>query len=181
MMSTSNTTARTIGTFTVLDIMLFVAACSVSVLLIRLLRPPAPTWEDYLMLTGYCGPAGLSVFGPWAVRRQFVDSAREELHAGEWLWIALGAGWLAATPLMLAARGKGVEFFTVLLAVASIVPGFIALVQSLNDALRRPWTHWAGILLCLLHGAPALAEIGPTIWDWVDRAMRAASFSFYLL
>jgi hypothetical protein len=178
-MSQVATSSRSFGTFTVLDIMLFVAACSVSILLIRLLRPPAPTWEDYLLLTAYCGPAGLSVFGPWAVRRQFVDSQREELHTGEWLWIALGGGWIAAAPLMLAAGGKGVRFFTSLVAVFVLVPGAIALVQSLPYARRRPWTHWAGIALCLLHAAPALVEVGPFLWDWADAVFQAVAYGIY--
>lgn len=179
-MTNAATSTRSLGTFTVLDIMLFVAACSVSILLIRLLRPPAPTWEDYLLLTAYCGPAGLSVFGPWAVRRQFVDSQREELYTGEWLWIALGGGWIAATPLMLAAGGKGVQFFTALVAVVVLVPGSIALIQSLPYALRRPWTHWAGIALCLLHAAPALVEIGPFLWEWFERIYDVVAYGIYL-
>ena len=178
-MSHATSSARSFGTFTVLDIMLFVAACSVSILLIRQLRPPAPTLGDYLLLTAYCGPAGLSVFGPWAVRRQFVDSQREELHTGEWLWIALGGGWISAAPLMLAAGGKGVKFFTALVAAAVIVPGSIALIQSLPHTLRRPWTHWTGIVLCLLHAAPAMVEIGPLLWIWFDGIYQFVSYGIY--
>ena len=178
-MSTSTASTRTFGTFTVLDIMLFVAACSVSTLLIRKLLPPAPTFNDYLMLTAYCGPVGLSVFGPWAVRRQFVDSQREELFTGEWLWIALGGGWIAAAPLLLAAGGRGVKFFTALVAVAVIVPSIIAFIQSLPFALRRPWTHWAGIALCLLHAAPALVEIGPLLWTWFEGVYRLVTYGIY--
>ena len=178
-MTNATTSTRSFGTFTVLDIMLFVAACSVSILLTTKLLPPAPTWEDYLLLTAYCGPAGLSVFGPWAVRRQFVDSQREELHTGEWLWIALGGGWIAAAPLVLAAGGQGVKFFSALVAVAVIVPGSIALIQSLPNALRRPWTHWAGIALCMLHAAPALVEAGPFLWNWFDRIYQVVAYGIY--
>jgi hypothetical protein len=178
-MSQAAAPARSFGTFTVLDIMLFVAACSVSTLLIRKLLPAAPTLEDYLMLTAYCGPVGLSVFGPWAVRRQFVDSQREELHTGEWLWIALGGAWIAAAPLMLMAGGRGVKFFTGLVAVVAIVPGFIAFIQTLPYALRRPWTHWAGIALCLLHAAPALVEVGPFLWNWLDAVFQFVAYGIY--
>jgi len=180
-MTPTSVSPRSVGTFTVLDIMLFVAASSVSILLIRVLRPPIPTLEDYLLLTAYCGPAGLSVFGPWAVRRQFVDSQREELDSGEWLWIVLGAGWMAATPMMLVAGGHGVKFFTGLVAVLAILPGIVALIQTIPTATRHPWTHWAGIFLCMLHAAPALVEVGPVLWDFFDRVYQSVSSGFYFL
>jgi hypothetical protein len=160
------------GTFTVLDIMLFVAACSVSVLLIRILRPPAATLGDYVQLTAYCGPAGLSVFGPWAVRRQFLESSREELWPGEWLWIILGGSWLGATPLAFAIGAKGIEFFSAFLAAFFMIPALVALLQSLTGSVRKPWTHWAGIFLSLLHAAPALLLAGPLIWKTIDHVVQ---------
>ena len=159
---------RTFGTITVSDLMLLVAASSVSILLIRMLLPAVPTADDYLLLTAYCGPAGLAVFGPWAVRRQFVDSNREELEAGEWLWIALAGGWLAATPLIIVTRGNGVAFFSGMMAAVGALVGIIALIQSLANPRRRPWTHWAGILLCLMHSTPFLLGIGPFVWQLIE-------------
>jgi hypothetical protein len=171
MSATNNSanSARSIGTFTVLDIMLFVAACSISTVLIRLLRPPAATLWDYLSLTATYGPAGLSLFGPWAVRRQFLESSRDELWPGEWLWIALGGTWLAATPLALVMGGKGVEFVTQFLALVLLIPATVALIQSLSGPARKPWTHWTGIALSLLHALPALIQIGPVTWLAFDR------------
>lgn len=142
-----------VGTFTVLDMMLFVAASALSLLLMRSLRPPEATWEDYLSLTAFCGPAGLSVFGPWAVRRQFTESEREELHPGEWLWVALGATWLAAAPLLGSTAGKGIMLFAGLLAVVAGITGLVTLILSLAGLRRRPWTHWAGVVVALLHAA----------------------------
>jgi hypothetical protein len=168
----TNSDTRSIGTFTVLDVMLFVAACSVSILLIRVLRPPAATLTDYLALTAYCGPAGLSVFGPWAVRRQFVDSSREELWPGEWLWVALGGSWLAATPLAFVMGGAGVQLFTAFLAVLLVIPALVALLQSLAEPTRKPWTHWTGISLSLLHAAPVLLLTGPLIWKAIDQIVQ---------
>jgi hypothetical protein len=143
-----------VGTFTVLDMMLFVAASALSLLLMRSLRPPAATWEDYLALAAFCSPAGLSVFGPWAVRRQFTEGEREELHPGEWLWVALGATWLAATPLMAATAGTGIMLFSGLLAVFAGITGLVTLILSLAGLRSRPWTHWAGIVVALLHLSP---------------------------
>jgi hypothetical protein len=167
-MTESKSASSAFGVFTVLDMLLFVAASSVSILLIRLQRPQVPTLEDYLLLTATCGPAGLSLFGPWAVRRQFVDSDRDELQPGEWLWVALGGAWLAATPLMLAIGGRGVEFFTGLIAVVAFVPAVVAFVQSLPGVRRRPWTHWAGIVLALLHASPAAVLVAPAFWGFTD-------------
>ena len=155
-MKDRGTSGTPFGTFTVLDLMLFIVASSVSMLLMRQLRPAVPTPGDYLALSAFCGPAGLAVFGPWAVRRQFVEGDREELDAGEWLWIALGGTWLAATPLLVATAGKGIVVFSGMLAVFAAVTGFISLLQSLSRLRRRAWTHWAGIVVCVLHGAPVL-------------------------
>jgi hypothetical protein len=171
-MSTTKESVRPIGTFTVLDIMLFVAACSVSIVLMRMLRPPAATLQDYLYLAAYCGPAGISVFGPWAVRRQFLENLREELWPGEWLWIVLGASWLGATPLAFVLGGEGVEFFTAFLAGVLMIPALVALFQSITTPGRKPWTHWAGIVLSLLHAAPAIAKTGPIIWLSLDRIFQ---------
>jgi hypothetical protein len=171
-MSTSLESERSQGTFTVLDIMLFVAASSMSIVLIRMLRPPSAMLQDYVELIAYCGPAGLSVFGPWAVRRQFLESNRDELWPGEWLWIVLGGSWLAATPLAFVMGGQGVEFFAIFLAVVLMIPAAIALLQSLGGSARRPWTHWAGIALCLLHAAPAFFQTGPVIWTLFDRVFQ---------
>ena len=178
-MAESKSSPSSLGVFTVLDMLLFVAASSVSILLIRLQRPAVPTLEDYMWLTAYCGPAGLSVFGPWAVRRQFVDSEREELHTGEWLWIALGGAWIAATPLMLALGGVGVGYFTGLIAVVAFVPAIVAFVQSLPGARRRPWTHWAGIALALLHASPAAIKAAPAFWAIMDIIVDAVLSLFY--
>jgi hypothetical protein len=161
----TTTSEQRVGTYTVLDMLLFVAACSVSALMIRQLRPASPSIEDYLLLSCYCGPAGLSLFGPWAVRRQFLDSAREELEPGEVLWIALGGAWLAGAPLQIAAGRGSVAVFSGFVAVASFVPALVAYVQSLARPSRRPWTHWVGITLCFLHTAPAWLAIGPVLWD----------------
>jgi len=161
-----------LGTFTVLDILLFVAASSVSALLIREQLPEVPTTEDYLILTSYCGPAGLSVFGPWAVRRQFMDNHREFLQPGEWLWIGLGGAWLAAAPLIAVLKGTGVNYFTSLIAAVAFVPAIVASIQSLPGASRRPWTHWAGIGLCLLHASPAFLGFAPQLWRFADRVIN---------
>ena len=171
-MTQPETNSESLGTFTVLDMLLFVCACSVSMVLIRLLRPPGATLSDYLLLTAYCGPAGVSVFGIWAVRRQFLESNREELFPGEWLWILMGGGWISATPMMLAAGGQGVRFYTGLMAVAVSVPGAVALVQSMVGG-RKPWTHWAGIALCLMHMTPALLGGVPALWMFVDQLYDA--------
>lgn len=171
--------AHSHGTFTVLDIMLFVAACSVSIVLMRMLRPPGATLSDYLWLMSLCGPAGVSVFGPWAVRRQFVDSPREELWPGEWLWIVLGGSWLAATPLAFVMGGQGVEFFASFLAVVLMVPAIVALTQSLGSRTAKPWTHWAGIALSLLHAAPAIVMTGPVIWSSFDRIIAFFEFGVF--
>jgi hypothetical protein len=169
-MSTGTTTSQPIGTLTVSDLMLLVAASSVSILLIVKLLPAVPTTDDYLLLSAYCGPAGLAVFGPWAVRRQFVDSSREELEPGEWLWIALAGAWLAATPLILVTAGSGIAVFSALMMVLGAIVGLTALVQSFLQPRRRPWTHWAGILLCLLHAAPLFVGFTPLLWSWIEGA-----------
>lgn len=146
------------GTFTVLDLMLLVAASTLSVLLMRFLLPTEATWEDYLALIFFCAPAGLAVLGPWVMRRQFAEGNRDELYAGEWLWIALAGVWVTSSPLILLAQVSefsiSVGIWT--LAVGCAIAGPIALGQSITSPRRFPWTHWAGIVLCFLHAAPLL-------------------------
>jgi hypothetical protein len=161
--------------FTVFDMLLFVGACSVSILLIRLLRPADPSLEDYLYLSAYCGPAGISVFGPWAVRRQFLESGREQLFPGEWLWITLGGAWLAAAPMLVLVRGQGVEFFSGLVATITALPALVALLQSISSERGKPWTHWTGIVLCLTHATPSLKGVMPGIWSFLEEAYQAVS------
>jgi drug/metabolite transporter (DMT)-like permease len=168
-MTTSQTRDRSAGTFTVFDIMLFVAACSVSILLIRTLRSPGASLDEYLTLTAYCGPAGVGLFGPWAVRRQFVDRDRDELWPAEWLWLVMGSSWLAAIPIAMRGGRDGIQFVSHLFALMFLVPAVVAIVQSLSWRERRPWTHWIGILLCLLQSGPALAMVGPAIWHVLER------------
>jgi hypothetical protein len=44
----------------------------------------------------------------------------------------------------------------------------VALLQCFSRPFHKPWTHWAGIVLCLLHAGPALAQVGPVFWRSLD-------------
>jgi hypothetical protein len=89
-----------LGAMTMLDMLALIAACAVSVFVIRAFAPPQLTAADVLLLATFCGPAGLAVFGPWVIRRQFLMGRRDSLAAGEFLWLVLAGGWVAFTPAL---------------------------------------------------------------------------------
>lgn len=149
-----------VGTITVLDLILLVAASSVSILLMKRLLPATPTLRDFLHAGSHGAPVGLALFGPWAVRRQFVDGTRDELQAGEWLWIGLGAIWITSLPILMFHKSEAIHFLADATGIVAGVLGVLGFVHSLIRFRGRSWTHWAGVLLCLIAGAsPVLSGL----------------------
>ena len=151
------------GTFTVLDLMLLVAASTLSLLFMRALIPSEGGWAARVAVISFCSPAGVAVLGPWVVRRQFTERIRDELYVGEWLWLALAGGWGTVLPLSWLVTMPNLFMFVAgwIVAIGCAAVVAIALGQSIASRHRYPWTHWVGITLCLFETGPILVLLVP--------------------
>lgn len=89
-----------IRAMTMKDILSLVVASAVSSVVIRSFWPRVGTAFEVFTAIAFCAPAGLAALGPWMIHRQFRGGRREQLTAGEALWLGIAALWIAFVPAL---------------------------------------------------------------------------------